>query len=353
MGLFDNILGQFIDVIEWLDSTNDTIVYRFQRHNNEIKQGAKLIVRPGQQAIFVNEGQIADIFQPGTYELYTQNLPILSTLQAWPYGFNSPYKAEVYFVSTKTFTNLKWGTSNPILVRDADFGAVRIRAYGNYSIRINEPGIFLKTLVSTDGLFQVDEVQDHLRNIIITACASWLGKAQIPLLDFAAHYEDFGEQVRQGIQPQMQAMGVELAGLYIENVSVPPAVEEAIDKRSSMGILGNLQQYTQYQAANAIEESAKNPGSGNMGLEFGVGMAMAQQLNHSLNAPPSAPPPPLIQWFIARNGQPVGPLTLEQLRQQGLTRDTLVWHSGLSGWTAAAQISELAPILPPPPPPHS
>ena len=163
MGLFDNILGQFIDVIEWLDSTNDTIVYRFQRHNNEIKQGAKLIVRPGQQAIFVNEGQIADIFQPGTYELYTQNLPILSTLQAWPYGFNSPYKAEVYFVSTKTFTNLKWGTSNPILVRDADFGAVRIRAYGNYSIRINEPGIFLKTLVSTDGLFQVDEVQDHLR----------------------------------------------------------------------------------------------------------------------------------------------------------------------------------------------
>ena len=360
MGLFDSIRGQFIDVIEWIDSSNDTIIYRFERHNNEIKQGAKLIVRPGQQAIFVNEGRIADVFAPGMYELKTQNLPILSTLNAWPYGFNSPFKAEVYFASTKTFTNLKWGTANPVIVRDPDFGVVRVRAYGNYSIRVKTPADLLQQLVSTDGLFQVDEIQDHLRNRIVTAFASWLGKSQVPLLDFAAQYSELGEQVQNGIQAEIGNLGLELTELLIENVSVPPDVEEAIDKRASMGILGNLQQYNQYQMANAVEQSAQNPSGSHLGLEFGMGMAMAQQFTQgtspqSQQPAPSPPPPPATQWYIAHNGQSVGPFTLEQLHQQGLTPQTLVWSSGMSNWMSVSQVPELAgvaqPLTPPPPPP--
>lgn len=358
MGLLDGIRGQLIDVIEWIDPSNDTIAYRFERQNNEIKQGAKLTVRPGQQAIFVNEGQIADVFEPGMYELKTHNLPILSTLKAWPYGFNSPFKAEVYFVSTKTFTNLKWGTANPVMVRDPDFGAVRVRAYGNYSIRVTKPADLLQKLVSTDGLFQVDEIQDHLRNMIVTGFASWFGKSQVPLLDFAAQYGELGEQVRTGIQAEISGLGLELTGLLIENVSVPPYVEEAIDKRASMGILGNLPQYSQYQMANAVEQSAQNPAGSNLGLEFGMGMAMAQQFTQATPAQPPQPqqpspppPPPQTQWYITREGQQIGPFTLEQLQQQGLTPQTLVWRAGLNNWMSVSQVPELATVAQPPAPP--
>ncbi len=155
MGFFDSLRGQFIDIIEWIDDSNDTIAYRFERHKNEIKMGAKLTVRPGQIAVFVNEGRIADVFQPGMYELSTQNLPILSTLMGWKYGFNSPFKAEVYFFSTKVFTNLKWGTSNPITIRDPELGPIRLKAYGNYTFRVQDPAKLLNEIVSTDGLFQV------------------------------------------------------------------------------------------------------------------------------------------------------------------------------------------------------
>ncbi|MDK3159189.1 SPFH domain-containing protein [Kamptonema cortianum] len=353
MSLFGKLRGEFIDIIEWLDPSNDTLAYRFERFQNEIKNGAKLTVRPGQTAVFVNEGQIADVFGPGMYSLTTQNLPILSTLQGWPYGFNSPFKAEVYFFNTKQFTNLKWGTSNPIMLRDADFGVVRVRAYGNYSIRIVDPAALLQELVSTDGLFQVDRVQDHLRNIIVTAFASWLGRSQIPIIDLAAHYRELGEQVRSGIQGEMQNLGIELSGLLIENVSVPETVEQALDKRASMGVLGNMQQYAQYQAANAVEQSAQNPGGGNSALDFGVGMAMGQQLANSFgqqtpHTPQTPPPPPTAQWYMAKNNQQLGPFNLNQLSQQGLTADTLVWRAGLAEWQPAVQVPELASILPPP-----
>jgi membrane protease subunit (stomatin/prohibitin family) len=182
VGLFDKISSQFIDIIEWLDSTNDTITYRFERYNNEIKMGAKLTVRPGQVAVFVNEGQVADVFQPGMYELSTRNLPILSTLQGWKYGFNSPFKAEVYFFNTKAFTNLKWGTSNPLTIRDPELGPVRLRAYGTYNVKVADPAELLQQLVSTDGLFQVDEVSDHLRNMIVSAFATWVGRGKSPCL---------------------------------------------------------------------------------------------------------------------------------------------------------------------------
>ncbi|MCS7031291.1 MAG: SPFH domain-containing protein, partial [Gloeomargarita sp. SKYG116] len=241
--VFNVFRGQFIDVIEWLDKTNTTLVYRFERFNNEIKQGAKLIVRPGQMAVFVNEGQVADVFSEGTYELYTRNLPILSTLKAWPHGFNSPFKAEVYFFSTRNFTNLKWGTQNPITLRDADFGPVRVRAFGTYAMRITDPRKMLEQLVSTDGLFQVDEISNQIRNEIVSSFASWLGRSQIPVLDLAAQYRDLGNKIRAEIQPDLERWGIELTQLLIENISLPPEVEKVLDKRASMGILGNMQQY--------------------------------------------------------------------------------------------------------------
>ncbi len=378
MNLFAKIRGEFVDIVEWLDSTNDTIAYRFERHNNEIKMGAKLTVRPGQQAVFVNEGQIADTFGPGMYELTTQNLPILSTLQGWVYGFNSPFKAEVYFFNTKIFTNLKWGTQNPVVLRDPELGPVRLRAFGNYSIRVAHPADLLQQLVSTDGLFQVDEISAHLRNMIVTAFVTWLGQSQISLLDFAAQYQQMGETIRTGMQQEMQRFGLELTQLLIENISVPPEVEAALDKRASMGILGNMQQYAQFQAANAIEASANNPGGGNMALDFGVGIAMGQQLSNAMQQPSAGqqpnvgqqanvgqqpqdtnppvsppPPPPSVQWFISRDGQNVGPFAFNQLPQQGLTAQTYAWRAGMEGWQRAADIPELASLLstlPPPPP---
>ena len=355
MGLFDKISSQFIDIIEWLDSTNDTIAYRFERYNNEIKMGAKLTVRPGQVAVFVNEGQVADVFQPGMYELSTRNLPILSTLQGWKYGFNSPFKAEVYFFNTKAFTNLKWGTSNPLTIRDPELGPVRLRAYGTYNVKVADPAELLTQLVSTDGLFQVDEVSDHLRNMIVSAFATWVARGQISLFDFAAHYRELGEQVRTGMQQEVQSFGLELTQLLIENISLPPEVEAALDKRASMGVLGNLQQYAQYQAANAIEQSAKNPNGGNSALDFGVGLAMSQQLVGQMQqpspqtAPP--PPPPQTQWYIYHNGQQLGPLALNQLTQQGLTAQTQVWKAGMAGWQSAAEIPELVSVLTSAPPP--
>lgn len=369
MSLFEKIRGEFVDIIEWLDSTNDTMVYRFQRYNNEIKMGAKLTVRPGQKAVFVNEGRIADCFGPGMYTLSTQNLPILTTLMGWPYAFNSPFKAEVYFFNTRIFTNLKWGTSNPIILRDAELGPVRLRAYGTYNVRIVQPEVLLQELVSTDGLFQVDEVSDHIRNMIMTAFTSSIGAAQVPLFDLASRYQEISDTIRQNMQADVQRFGLDLTQLLIENISLPPEVEAALDKRASIGVLGNMQQYTQYQVANSIEQSAQNPSGGNSFLELGVGLAMAQQVTNALNPnaaqpqqPPAAspqpaaspaaapPPPPQPQWYLSRDGQTFGPFPVNQLLQQGLTAQTYVWRSGMSGWQFANAVPELAALLPLPPP---
>ncbi len=364
MGLGNIFRGQLIDVIEWLDNTNDTMVYRFERFNNEIKQGAKLIVRPGQMAVFVNEGQVADVFQEGTYELYTRNLPILSTLKAWAYGFNSPFKAEVYFFSTRNFTNLKWGTQNPIILRDAEFGSVRVRAFGSYAMKVKDPQHMLQNLVSTDGLFKVNEISNQIRNEIVSSFASWVGKSKIPVLDLAAQYRDLGAKIRTEIQPDIDRFGLELTQLLIENISLPPEVEAVLDKRTSMGIVGDMNQYTQYQAANALEAAMTHPRASNPAVDWGVGMAMGQRLASSLGAvqpPPASPvmpvtPPPLDApvWHVSRNGQTFGPFSLEQLLQQGVTADTYVWKAGMAAWMRAGQVPELASrlgMMPPPPPP--
>lgn len=379
MGFFDFISSELIDIIEWMDDSRETLVYRFQRHDNEIKNGAKLIVREGQVAVFVNEGEAqervdtkifepADTFEPGTYTLETKNLPILSTLMGWKYGFDSPFKAEVYFFNTTRFVDQKWGTPNPIMLRDPEFGPVRLRAFGNYSLKIKHAPTLLKELVGTDSQFDIGEISDQLRNIVVTRFTDVLGESKIPVLDLAANYDELGKFVTERMKGEFEEYGLELTKLLISNISLPPAVEEALDKRSSMGILGNMQQYAQYQAAEAMGAAAENENSTMasgmaMGAGFGMANQMAgmfgqqpQQQAQSPAAPP--PPPPQKTYHMAVNGQTLGPYDMNALRSQvqsgQLTRETLVWSEGMSGWTAAGQVSELSSLfgaMPPPPPP--
>ena len=275
-------LNQFIEVIEWLDPTSDTLVYRFPVANQEIKMGAQLIVRESQVAIFVNEGQVADLFEPGRYTLSTENMPIMTMLRSWKYGFNSPFKAEVYFISTRQFTDLKWGTANPIMMRDAEFGAVRLRAFGTYAIRVSEPQTLLREIVGTDGLFQVDEISEQLRNLVVSDFTDALGQMKVPALDLAGRYRELSSTIRERVAPHFQQYGLDLTTFLIENISLPAEVEAALDKRTSMGIVGDMRQYAQYQAATAIEKAAEHGGGGSAGLELGAGLAMGQQMAQTL-----------------------------------------------------------------------
>lgn len=368
MGFFDKLVGEFIDIIEWLDDTNDTMVHRFERYGNEIKNGAQLTVRESQVAVFINEGKIADVFQPGRYKLETANLPVLSTLQGWKYGFSSPFKAEVYFVNTKRFTDFKWGTKNPIMLRDADFGPVRLRAFGSYCLKVSDAPLFLKEIVGTDGDFSSDEIASQLRNIVVARFSDALGEAKIPVLDLASNYDELGNFINNKIAPEFQEYGLELSKLLVENISLPKAVEQALDKRSSMGVIGDLNKYTQFQAANAMEAAANNPGgtaAGGMGM--GMGFAMANQMGQSMGAQQTqqapaqqaAPtPPPLpssVTFFMAVNGAQTGPFDTNTLSQKAtsgeLKRETLVWKEGMAAWTAAGEVSELSSLFAQVPPP--
>jgi len=372
MGLWDKLKGELVDIVEWIDNTNDTLVYRFERHGNEIKHGAQLVVREGQAAVFVDRGKLADVFNPGMYTLETKNLPILSTLQGWKYGFSSPFKAEVYFTSTRLFTDLKWGTKNPIMMRDAEFGPVRLRAFGTYVIRVKDPAVFIRQIVGTDGRFTTDEIADQLRNFILSRFADMLGESKIPVLDLAANYDELGKFITEKIHPEFESYGLDLNKLLIENISLPPEVEEAMDRRTSMGVVGNLNAYTQFQTANSIPDAAKNPGGlaaagVGVGMGFGMGNQMAQAFSgQQQQQSPSGPPPipQTVQFYVAEGGQQTGPFTLEVLAQQvregRIKRETLVWRQGMAQWGQAGQVPELVqlfqatpPPIPPPPPPSS
>src|SRR5687768_7682346 len=254
MGILDRLSpsSQFIEVIEWLDDTSNTLVYRFPVKDQEIKNGAQLIVRESQAAIFVHEGQIADQFPPGRYTIDGGNTPILSKLGAWKYGFNSPFKSEVYFVNTKQFTDMKWGTSNPIMLRDADFGIVRLRAFGAYSLRVADPSQFIREVAGTNGHFETEDIDGQLKRAIVTEFSDAVGEMKIPALDLAAQYKEIGEAIRAKINQDFNSYGLEVTKFYVENVSLPPEVEAAMDKRASMGALGDANRYTQFQAADEI-----------------------------------------------------------------------------------------------------
>jgi membrane protease subunit (stomatin/prohibitin family) len=283
MGIFDKVkeaaMNQFIEVIEWLDNTGDTILYRFPVAGQEIKNGAQLIVRESQAAVFVFEGQAADTFGPGRYTIDGGNTPILSKLGAWKYGFNSPMKSEVYFVNTKQFTDMKWGTANPIMLRDNDFGIVRLRSFGGYSMRVVDPQTFIKEVAGTNAHFQTDDIDAQLKRAIVSEFSDAIGEMKIPALDLAAQYKELGEAIRAKINEDFRTYGIEVTKFYVENISLPPEVEAAIDKRSSMGALGNVDQYMKFQAADALRDAAQNEGGGaGLGAGLGAGFAVGNQM---------------------------------------------------------------------------
>lgn len=370
MGLLDKLRGELIDIIEWTQPSDAGILaYRFPRYDNEIKMGAKLTVREGQSAVFVNEGKIADVFKPGMYELQTQNMPILSTLKGWKYGFSSPFKAEVYFCITTQQTDHKWGTANPIMMRDPEFGVVRVRAFGSYVFRVSDPGAFIRELVSTDPSFEAYEIDSQLRQAIVSKFADVLGNSKKPVLDLVGNYESMGNYVLEKIRPDFASWGLELTKFYIENISLPPEVEAAMDKRTSMGVIGDMSKFTQFQTAEAIREAANNPsgGAAGVGVGLGAGIGMANQMMNAMQQPAAGQaagggaPPPIpsgITFHVALNGQQAGPFDMNTLqaylRQGQITRDTLVWRQGLANWVAAGTVVELAPLfaaVPPPMPP--
>ena len=366
MGIFDFLSGEFIDVIHWVDDSRDTMVWRVEREGHEIKYGAKLTVRTGQAAVFVHEGQLADVFTPGLYMLETNNMPILTTLMHWDHGFRSPFKSEIYFVNTTRFNDLKWGTKNPIIVRDPEFGPVRLRAFGTYSVKVTNPARFLTEIVGTDGEFTMDEISYQIRNIIVQEFSRTIARAGIPVLDMAANTRELGQLVAQEISETLAEYGLTMPELYIENISLPEAVEAVMDKRSSMGVIGNLNEYMQFQAAEALGKG----GAGAAALETGLGAGLGMQMGQLASGPwgaraaqPSmapaqiAPPPPPIEhvWHIADNGKTTGPFSKAKLGRMAadgdLARDTYVWTPGQDGWQKAEDVMELAQlftILPPP-----
>ena len=284
MGLMDWGKAQFLDILEWLDNSTDTLAWRFPMRGQEIQNGGQLVVRESQEAVFVNEGQMADVFKPGTHRLTTQNLPILATLKGWKYGFESPFKSDVYFISTKLYNDLKWGTSNPIMMRDADFGMLRIRAFGIYSIRVVDSATFLRQLVGTNGVYTVPDISEQLRKTIMSRFTDALGEAKIPALDLAAKYDEISDFVKQKLQEEFKTMGLELSKFFVENISLPEEVEAMMDKRTGVGMMAPVMgAYTQMQVADSIPLAAQNPGGVaglgmGMGVGFGMGNMMGQQM---------------------------------------------------------------------------
>src|SRR5688572_10937165 len=277
MGLMDFIRGELIEIIEWTDDSRDTLAFRWPDQDKEIKNGAQLIVRESQTAQFVYLGQFGDTFGPGKHTLVTQNIPVLSTIAGWKYGFNSPFKADVYYFTTRLFTGNKWGTSNPVMLRDNDFGIVRVRAFGTFDFKIVDPKVFLKEVAGSDHHFRLDEFADTMRSRIVSLFSEALGKARVPVLDLAARYSEVGEAILPVLNAATVAKyGIEFASFILENVSVPPEVEAAIDKRSSMAAVGNLNDYVKYQMAQGMAEGGGGPAGS--AAEIAMGFGMAQQM---------------------------------------------------------------------------
>lgn len=365
MGLFDEIKKklshEFIDIIEWLDNTNDTIVHRFERYQNEIKNGAKLIVREGQIAVFINEGQLADVFKPGTYTLNTQNLPILTTLKGWKYGFDSPFKAEVYFVNTRLFTDEKWGTKNAVILNDERFGLTEIRAFGTYSFRIQDAGKFIVDVVGTDGNFTNYEINEHLKSLIVTQFTDTVGEANLPIELYAKNAIELSEACQEVMQPEFGRVGIELEKFYIENVSMPEELKKEIFEYSRLDKL-DMTKLSQFKAAKAMEAAAKNEGgTAGAGMGMGMGFVLAQQMGGMINpqmgqqataSPQAAVPPPMpeqVLYHYAVNGQQAGPVPLGKLKElfanRTINKDSLIWKQGMSNWAPLKEIEELKAFL--------
>ena len=368
MNLFEEIKNklshEFIDIVEWLDNTNDTIVHRFERYQNEIKNEAKLIVREGQTAVFVNEGRLADVFTPGTYTLNTKNLPVLATLKGWKYGFNSPFKAEVYYVNTRLFTDEKWGTKNPFILSDERFGLVEIRAFGTYSFKISDHGKFVVDVVGTDGNFTNYEVNEHLKSLIVTRFTDTVGEANLPIELYAANTSELSETCQSVMQPEFGRIGIALEKFYIENVSMPEELKKEIFEYSRLDKL-DMTRLSQFKAAKAMEAAAKNEGgTAGAGMGMGMGFVLAQQMGNMMGqSTPQQPfavqpqqtaavPPPIptqVLYHYAVNGQPAGPVTFDKLKElfasRTINKDSLIWKQGMVNWTDLKNVEELKAFL--------
>ena len=374
MGLWNKLTNEFVDIIEWTETRPEVMAHRFERHQNEIKNGAQLTVREGQLAIVVNEGrlgrdQVADVFLPGMYTLSTENLPILSTLKGWKYGFNSPFKAEVYFFNTRKYTDLKWGTAGPATMRDPEFGVVRVTAFGQYVIRIVDAQTFLLDLMGTRDEFTVQDIEDNLRGKVGTRIKEVMPEIGVPVIDLESKVSVVGDKIRERIAADFLGMGLELCEIQVQDIGLPEEVERAIDQQGAMRAIGNMQQFGQYQAAQALRDAATNPGGAGMVMGVGVGGMLGQGMNTLFQPPAAAPaaastggatPPPLpaaVSFHVAINGQQAGPFDLATLHSQAsggqLTRDTLVWKAGMAAWGKAGEQPELIPLFAQIPPPLS
>lgn len=286
MGLFDMVRGQLIDVIEWTDDTDNTLVHKYDMNGKEIMMGAQLTVRESQSAIFVDEGKLADVFGPGRYELSTRNLPVMTALRAWKFGFNSPFKSDVYFISTRQFMDRKWGTANPVMMRDKEFGMIRVRAFGSFSFRVKDPAGFMREVFGTSSLFTAEGVEGQIRSLAVSGLSDAIAQSGIAALDLAANYDELSRCALETLAPRVEAMGLTLCGFVIENISLPEEVEKTIDRRTSMGVVGDMNRYAQFQAAEAMREAANNPSGGlaGMGVGMGAGVAMGQMFAQSMGS---------------------------------------------------------------------
>jgi len=364
MSFWNKLKGELIDIIEYLDNTQDTIVYRFERHNNEIKNNAKLVVRESQMAVFVNEGQIADTFSPGTYNLNTQNLPILSTLQGWKYGFNSPFKAEVYFINTKNFIDQKWGTKNALILNDNRFGMVEIRAFGIYSFKVTDAPVFLREIVGTNQTFTTEHIQEQLKSIIVTRFSDAVGETNLPIESYAASLNELSDAIYGYMKDDFAAYGMDVTKFLIENVSMPDEIKKEIFELSRLDKI-DLDKLMKLKAAKSMEAAAENPsGTAGMGIGLGAGMAMANQMTQAMagqmqnnqNAQGTPPPIPVgVAYYAVVDGQQAGPFDKNALKDLAarsvLTKETLVWKQGLSEWVLAGGQSDLQDLWTMTPPP--
>ncbi|GAB3134513.1 SPFH domain-containing protein [Tsukamurella serpentis] len=375
MGIMDRVRGELVDVIEWLDDDRSTLAWRFPRYNNEIKNGAQLIVREGQEALFVYRGQLADRFRPGDYALISENMPIMSTLQGWPHGFKSPFRSEVYFVNSRPITDLRWGTPNPITIRDTDFGMVQVRANGLCVVRVVDPPTFLRQVIGTDSAVDSDEIAELLRRTIATAFSEMLLETGVGAIDLQGRQRELAAKLQEYVQSKINAQyGLACEAIEL-NISLPEEITAAmtrgvargVEEKGYYGNVGDLGRFQQGRAADSMLGAATNEGGGAGDfLGAGMGMAMGQQFAQNFQAPGGqsagqAPPPlPNAQVFhIEQNGQAAGPFPVERLRAMSLTRETLVWSPALPGWTAAGQVPALGVLFepsgqtPPPLPPRS
>ena len=370
MGLWNKLRNELIDIIEFLDDSNDTLVHRFDRYQNEIKNGAQLTVRPGQVAVFINEGKIADVYQPGMHRLETANMPILSTLKGWKYGFDSPFKAEILFVNTTQMTDQKWGTKSPISLSDPRFGMFEIRAFGTYAIKVNDAPRFIQEIVGTDGDFTTDEITGQLRSLVVTRCSDAIAETELPVEKYASNLNEISSDVHGRMSLDFEKYGLELSTFLVENISMPDEIKKEIFELSRLTSQVDLDKLAKLKTAKAIEKAAENEGMAGVGMGMGMGFAMANQMGQQLSPNPSsapqakqqkAPPPipPTLSFHAVINGAQAGPFDMNTIKEMistnQLTKETLVWREGMAAWSSAESITELKSAfgsVPPPLPPQ-